>query len=348
MVPSASEMTATGGAGSLGEAPPPAPAIVPRSIFGFIWRVSGWHQLALLALSTAVFILIALPLELQRRIVNASVHGGDYRLVFWLALAYAGVAAAEGLIKLGLNVYRSWIGERAVLRLRNWFYALAGGSPAGRRQAEAEGVEIAVILSEAEPVGTIVGVALSEPILQIGLLVSVFGYMLFLQPWLALMSLLIFAIQILFVPLMQAAINRTARARIWTLRQVSISIVGEPAESGGEPLRQRDRIKRVFDLNMRIYRIKYAMNFLMNITNHLGVAFVLALGGWFAVQGQIEIGTVVAFVSGIAKVNEPWGDIVNWYRDMTVAQVKYRLIADAVALFEGRVPPVPDPVTATG
>src|SRR5262249_12659066 len=148
-------------------------------------------------------------------------------------------------------------------------------------------------------------------------LVSVFGYMLYLQPWLALMSLLIFAVQVLFVPLMQAAINRTAQARIRTLRQVSIALVSENGDAQREPVRQETRIKHVFDLNMRIYRIKYAMNFLMNMTNHLGVAFVFALGGWYAVQGQIEIGTVVAFVSGIAKVNEPWGDLVNWYRDMT-------------------------------
>jgi ABC-type bacteriocin/lantibiotic exporter with double-glycine peptidase domain len=89
---------------------------------------------------------------------------------------------------------------------------------------------------------------------------------------------------------------------------------------------------------MRIYRIKFSMNFLMNITNHLGVAAVLAVGGWLAVKGEIEIGTVVAFISGIAKVNEPWGEIVNWYRDMAVAQVKYRLIVDAVESFEGSPP----------
>jgi len=39
---------------------------------------------------------------------------------------------------------------------------------------------------------------------------------------------------------------------------------------------------------------------------------------------------VIAFVSGLTKVNDPWGDIVDWFREMTVTRVKYVLIRDAV------------------
>jgi len=45
------------------------------------------------------------------------------------------------------------------------------------------------------------------------------------------------------------------------------------------------------------------------------------------VQGRTEVGTVVAFVSGLTKVNDPWNDLVTFFRDMTNAQMKYRLIA---------------------
>ena len=57
----------------------------------------------------------------------------------------------------------------------------------------------------------------------------------------------------------------------------------------------------------------------------------MALGGWFVVQGRTEIGTVVAFVSGLAEINGPWGDLVNWFRDMRVSAVKYDLIVKAIA-----------------
>ncbi len=42
------------------------------------------------------------------------------------------------------------------------------------------------------------------------------------------------------------------------------------------------------------------------------------------------VGAVVAVVSGLGKLNDPWGDLVNWAREWSVDSVKYRLFADAV------------------
>ena len=39
---------------------------------------------------------------------------------------------------------------------------------------------------------------------------------------------------------------------------------------------------------------------------------------------------MVAFISGIGRLNDPWGDLVNYFRDVNVTQIKYRLLADAV------------------
>jgi ABC-type bacteriocin/lantibiotic exporter with double-glycine peptidase domain len=44
-------------------------------------------------------------------------------------------------------------------------------------------------------------------------------------------------------------------------------------------------------------------------------------------QGRTEVGTVVAFISGLTKINDPWNDLVTFFRDMTNARVKYQLIA---------------------
>ena len=80
---------------------------------------------------------------------------------------------------------------------------------------------------------------------------------------------------------------------------------------------------------MGIYRFKYAMNLLMNLMYHLSVAVALCVGGWMVLQGRIEVGTVVAVASGLGKLNDPWGDLVNWAREFSVVGVKYRLFAEA-------------------
>ena len=168
--------------------------------------------------------------------------------------------------------------------------------------------------------------------MQGGVLVSVFGYMIYLQPLMALLAFLVFSPQMVFVPLIQRAINRRVAKRIMTLREVSMSMIADPAGVGVLGRDQEERIGRVFHLNMGVFKLKFSMNFLMNLLHHVGTAAVLGVGGWFVVSGQTEVGTVVAFVSGLAKINDPWGDLVNWFRDLTVTGTKYRLISSAIQM----------------
>lgn len=302
---------------------------LPRHIFGYIWRTTRSHQAALALLSVFVFALSVLPLELQRRIVNDALAKGATESILWLAALYALVALVEGGTKLGLNIYRGWVSEGAVRHLRTVIHGLGAGHLPICAKAEAEGVEISMILSETEPIGGFVGVSVSEPILQGGILASVFGYMVYIEPTMAALSIVVFSPQLVFVPLMQRAINQKALERIQTLREVSGTIIADPGAARGAGSKQNDRIDHVFELNMGIYKLKFSMNFLMNLMHHLGVACALGVGGWLAVNGRTEVGTVVAFVSGLAKVNDPWGDVVNWFREMTVVATKYGLIVGA-------------------
>src|SRR4029078_8058796 len=82
---------------------------------------------------------------------------------------------------------------------------------------------------------------------------------------------------------------------------------------------------------MQIYRRKFGMNFLMNVLYQLGVIGVLAVGGWFLTRGETQIGTVVAFISGLARTNDPWNDLVDFFRNLANAGVKYALIAQVLA-----------------
>jgi ABC-type bacteriocin/lantibiotic exporter with double-glycine peptidase domain len=299
---------------------------MPPTIMGCVMAFTGLHQAGLALLSVAVFGLSAVPLELQRRIVNSLTARSGVETIFWLAVGYAGVALAEQLLKLTLNVYRGWVAESSVRRLRHRICAIAPG--AHTASAQGTGMEIAMILDEAEPIGGFMGISVSEPLLQGGILVSVIGYMFVLQPQLALLGLAFFLPQTVFVPLLQRAINRRARARILIKRGVSGAIAqGRRAEVAQ---RTRGGIQRIFALNMGIYRLKYSLNLAMNLMHHLSVAVALCLGGWMALQGRIEVGTVVAIVGGLGKLNDPWGDLVNWGREVSVVTVKYRLVAEAV------------------
>lgn len=290
--------------------------VLPQTIMGFVLRCSGRHQIALAVLSAGVFGLSSVPLEIQRRIVNDAIKNGATETILWLAIAYAGVGLLEQGLKLALNLYRAWVSEDAVRGLRRTLEDVQEGDGAA-------GTHSAMAVAEAEPIGGFVGMAISEPLLQVGILVSVVGYMAFLEPWTLALSAALLIPQALFVPPMQRAINRRAEKRIKVLRRVS----GDIIESG---VPDDARIERVFTLNMGIYKLKYSMNLLMNFLHYVAVAVALGVGGWFAINHRIDVGTVVAVVSGLGKLKDPWSDLVNWGRELSVDSVKYRLFADAV------------------
>jgi len=303
---------------------------LPSTIFRYVLETSGYHQLFLLLLTVAVFLMELVPLELQRRIINDLVKNRTFGYVITLCAIYGAVVLVHGSTKLGLNIYRNWVGERAVLDLRRRIRDLVGLSSVAASDPEAQGVEISMIVAEVEPIGAFVGSSVSEPLLQSGVMLSVLAYLIHLDVWMALIAVAIFVPQLVFVPLMQKAIIERTAARVQVLRGLSISIVESPGREGRERV-EEGPIQRVFELDMGIFKLKFTMNFLMNFCNHLQRIAALLLGGWYVLTGQLEVGGVVAFISGVEKLNDPWGDLVNYFRDFSVAQVKYRLVSTAVA-----------------
>ena len=146
-----------------------------------------------------------------------------------LCAAYAGFVLVQGATKLSLNVYRGWVGENAIRDLRRHVLAYLRVARDIAPGAEARGVGAAMIVGEVEPIGGFVGSSIFEPLLQAGILLSVLAYIVHLDRWMAAAAFGLFLPQLVFVPLMQAAINRRAGARVWLLRQLGVSAVGAHA-----------------------------------------------------------------------------------------------------------------------
>lgn len=304
-----------------------------KDLYRYIWKVSARDQVLLSLLAVALFLIELAPLELQRRIVNGAIEGRGFDFVGLLCLAYAAVALVHGGLKLVMNVYRGSVSEAANRRLRMQINPPATATSANAPVSEDEGVKISIIVSEVESVGGFVGASFSEPLLNAGILLSILGYMIFTQPWMALVAFLIFCPQLLFIPYLQEAINRRTKRRIETMRALSVDIVDDAADRAGLRTHQafRRRIVNVYRLNMQIFRRKYGMNFLMNLLYHLGIIGILAMGGWLVLQGKTEVGTIVAFISGLNRMNDPWGDLVDFFRNLTNTGLKYRMIAAELA-----------------
>jgi ABC-type bacteriocin/lantibiotic exporter with double-glycine peptidase domain len=325
----------------------PARGVLPHHLFRYVLASSWLHQIPVLALTVAAFLLEVVPLELQRRIVNDAVKDRQYRAVMLLCLVYAGTVAVQGAAKLAMNLYRGWISETAKRDLRRRVCAaLPGRPPIAAVTAETQGVAVSMIIAEVEPVGGFIGSSISEPLLQAGVLVTVLAYIVHIDAWMAAAALALFVPQLVFVPLMQGAMNRRTGARVWLLRQIGSGIIARRASDKDCAPGDAARIDQVLQLNMGILKLKFTMNFLMNLCSHLQIVAALLIGGWLVLHDRLEIGGVVAFISGMGRLNDPWGDLVNYFREFSLTQIKYGLVRGAVNLFAAERPAAGEPPQA--
>jgi hypothetical protein len=114
-------------------------------------NLSGFGHLLIRSRTVIAFLLEIVPLEIERRAVNDLVKERPFQLVIVLCAAYAGAVLIQGATKLGLNIYRGWVGENATRDLRRHVIRYSRTAPPIAPGAEDRGIGAAMIVAEVEP-----------------------------------------------------------------------------------------------------------------------------------------------------------------------------------------------------
>jgi ABC-type bacteriocin/lantibiotic exporter with double-glycine peptidase domain len=187
-----------------------------------------------------------------------------------------------------------------------------------------------MISAEAEAVGKFVGDCISTPIIQAGTLLSVLSYMLYTEPLLGLVVLGIAGPQVVIVPLVQRRINVQVRKRARTLRYAGDLIVENMRDARGAVISFPSEIDKSFatihDVRLHVFRLKFGVKFLVSALQSLSVFVLLFAGGIMVLNGRTEIEIVVAFISGLDRVLDPWRELIAFLRSTSTAKVQFDLI----------------------
>jgi len=314
---------------------------MPPALYAYIWQNSRRGQIILCVLTVAVSVLTAVPLELQRRIVSDALPAGRLPLLLLLSAVYLGVLLVQGGLKYGLNVYRGRLVEEITRELRLTIFDATRPRAAGDhvhhgREPAAAGAIVSMVAAETEDLAGFVGDSFSFPLLQGGTAAFVVGYLLWVQPTIAVFGILLYLPQLVVVPVGQGAINRWSARHVRLVRQIGdlIALRFAATRGGGQaetsPTAYHQLVDDSFLARVTIYRIKFFLTFFGNFLDAIGPLIVLAVGGWLVMRGGVEIGTLVVFISGFQKLADPWDQLTNFYRMLSTARVKYRLIADTL------------------
>lgn len=301
------------------------------SLIGYVIRMSGWHQVWICLIALAVAGLTMVPLELQRRLVNEVIVDANLELLATLGLLYLIVLLLQGALKLALRFYQAWLSESAVRYNRRHLSKIHECRQANG-ESEGGGRAVSVIGAEIDRLGGFVGEGFSQPVVNLGILLSVGGYMVAVEPSIAAVSLVFLVPQIALVPVFQRWINRLVEKRLSLVRALSDTVSDLPGDCGEiEETALPGQIDKIYRNKIRISLLKFTAKALTNFLNALGPLCVLVFGGYMVIMGETTIGTIVAFVSGFDRLSGPLRELIGYYRVAAQAHVQHQMIAKWMA-----------------
>jgi ABC-type multidrug transport system fused ATPase/permease subunit len=306
-----------------------------RELYAYVWRSSASQQIVLIILAIIAAVLTTAPLELQRHIINTLAGHEKFERLGWLCGGYLIAALSIGGLKFIVNIKSAGLGEfmiRSVREevLRSSWPSADPGAITGETRKNKSGGLVTTISSQAEVVGKFVGDCISTPIVQAGTLLSVLSYMLYTEPRLGVVVLLIAVPQLFVVPMIQRRINVHVRERSHTLVRAGDLMVepalghGSPAGSLGSEIGKA--FETIYRARLAVFKLKFALKFLISALQSTAVFVLLFAGGIMVLNGKTEIGIVVAFISGLDRILEPWREMIAFLRSTSAARVQFDLI----------------------
>ena len=307
--------------------------VVKRSLPSWILSSNLKLQALLLLVILITVFARVLPLEMQKRIVNEAIRFGEIQMLFLYCGYYlAAVVVATGL-KYLISALQNLIGERALADMRKALYHHILTLPLNFFRKTQPGLVVSSLVTELASAGNFVGMAIGVPVTSILTLFAFAGYLIWLNPLLAGISLSIYPMILILLPRLQQQANKANKRRVDTTRTLSgkigeaISGIHEIHGNGSYRIENR-RYSKMID---KLYKIrivwnlyKFSVKSVNNFFNNLSPFLIFVVGGYLAIKGRLDLGALVAFISAQEKIYDPWKELIAFYQVYQDASVRYK------------------------
>lgn len=325
---------------------------IESKLFQFIWKYSKRDQLILLMVTAALFPLLYLTLELPKRIINDAIGAQSSEIeVLGIAFSQIGFLAllcgafllsvlAHGLVKMRINTMKGVLAERMLRRFRYQLISRMLLFPQPYFERVSQGELVAMVTAESEPMGGLMGDAISQPVLQAGQMLTILGFLFLQSFWFGVAACALIPLQAWLIPKLQRQINLLNKKRIQEVRVLAADI-GESAggvaalrANGGWRYRQAQishQLGRLFKIRFEIYQKKFFMKFINNFIGQLTPFFFFAIGGYLVIQGAVSIGALVAALAAYKDLSSPWKELLDYYNQTQDMSLRWEVIVERFA-----------------
>jgi putative ABC transport system ATP-binding protein len=260
---------------------------------------------------------------------------GQLGLLLGLSLYFLLLVLINGAFKYVINLRKGILGERMLRRMRyDLFGQLMRFRPEEIRSVKPAEVA-SMIKDEVEPIGGFVGDAFIQPVFLLSQALTALVFIMAQSVWLGSIALSIVIAQAIIIPILRREQLRLGRQRQIASRQLA-GRIGEIVDAGptiqghgATVYVQSDiagRLGHLFDIRYALYKRKFAVKFLNNLLAQITPFFFYAVGGYFALQGRLDIGQLVAVIAAYRDLPPPIKELIDWDQQRNDVTIKYEQV----------------------
>ncbi|MFO7686621.1 MAG: ABC transporter transmembrane domain-containing protein [Desulfobacterales bacterium] len=303
-----------------------------RTLWSWVLTTRPKLQFLLIFIILITVFTRVVPLEMQKRVVNEAIYLRKVDLLLIYCGIYLAAVISQGALKLLINYIQAMIAQRALSEMRKELYHHILTLPLDFFRKTQPGLVVSALTTELPVAGNFVGMAISVPVTNVLTLLAFAGYLFWLNPLLAAVSLSIYPMVMIILPLLQKRANQLNKRRVDATRamagKIGEAVTGIHEIHGNGAYRientkfdgmvnKLEKIRLIWTLYTQA--IKTINNFFTNLSPFL----VFLLGGYLAMKGQLELGAMIAFLSAQEKLYTPWKELIEMYQVYQDAFVQY-------------------------
>ncbi len=285
---------------------------------------------------------VATPV-LAGRVVDAIVSGTDASVVVWLAVAIAVIAVVEAALGLYNRYLSSNIGEGLILDLRTTVFDHVQKMPIAFFTRTRTGALVSRLNNDVIGAQRAFSDTLSGVVANLVTLVLTLVVMLGISWQITVLSLLLLPVFVLparrigarMAVLQREAANHNATMSTQMTERFSapgatlVKLFGRPREESAE---FEVRAHRVRDIGVRTAMTQSAFVTSLTLVSALALALVYGLGGWYALNGKLEPGSVVALALLLTRLYAPLTALASARVEVMSALVSFERVFEVLDL----------------
>jgi ATP-binding cassette subfamily B protein len=313
-----------------------------RRMFRFVWPYRVILSMFLLIVVLDAVISVANPL-IYREIINGGILGRNAGLVVRLALLLAGLSVVDA----GFSILQRWVsarvGESLIFDLRTGVFGHIQRMPLAFFTRTQTGALISRLNNDVLGAQQAFTDTLSSVVSNLITVILVLGTMLVLSWQITLAALVILPVFVIPARRMSkrlaeitresynlnAEMNTTMSERFNVAGALLVKLFGRPGEELSEFSGRAGRVRDIGVTSALYARLFFVA---LLLTASLATALIYGWGGVLAIQGVLNVGTVVALTSYLARLYGPLIGLSNVQLDVMTALVSFDRVFEVLDL----------------